>query len=68
MFTISTITENTNECLIYQFLCENGRCIIDTNTEGFLCECGVGYTYNAISKRCDGTLRKFKCLDRTYFL
>ncbi|XP_052281301.1 fibrillin-2-like [Dreissena polymorpha] len=47
------IREDTNESSIYQFLCENGRCI-DTNTEeGFLCECGVGYTYNAISKRCD---------------
>ncbi|KAL4228223.1 Fibrillin-1 [Mactra antiquata] len=43
----------TNECELYSFLCENGRCI-DTNTEeGFLCECGKGFRYNRVSKRCE---------------
>ena len=46
------IAEDTNECSIYQYLCENGRCI-DTE-EGFRCECEDGFRYNEISKRCEG--------------
>ena len=50
------IPESTNECEVYQFLCENGRCI-DTNTEeGFLCECINGFQYNSVSKRCEGKI------------
>ncbi|KAL3865813.1 hypothetical protein ACJMK2_043163, partial [Sinanodonta woodiana] len=48
---IPELKEPTNECTLFQLLCENGRCV--DLEEGYRCDCFPGYLYNSVSKKCE---------------